>query len=144
MARRLSAEGERVDRLILVSPQLPATDRSWPARARARVGALARRMRPRTAAPSAPGGPPPEAGEARFRAYRRIMLDYAPGPYDGALTLLWPADEGVAARARATRRWRRAAPDLRIRLVPGAHLTSITTHAAALAAAMRECLRGEA
>ena len=39
--------------------------------------------------------------------------------------------------------WRRAAPRARMRRIPGAHLSAITTHVAELTQQMRACLHGE-
>ena len=71
------------------------------------------------------------------------MGAYTPGPFPGELAVLWPAEEDAGVRNGSTRAWRRAAPALSTRLIAGAHLTCVTTHAAALGAAIRECLGGD-
>jgi thioesterase domain-containing protein len=150
MARRLESGGARVERLLLVSPTLPGAGRSRLSRARARIGALGRHYlwwRParRRASPApAADGASGAAFQARLTAtHRRIMSAYVPGAYHRPLTILWPADEPSAARDASARLWRRAAPLVEERTVPGGHLTSITTHVAALAAAIRDCLGDE-
>jgi thioesterase domain-containing protein len=134
IARRLAAEGERVERLVLVSPRLPAR-RQWTLAERFhRMRLRVRHLGAPAAAPAAPADDPLTV------AYRVVMGAYTPGPFAGEVAVLWPAEEDAGVRTGSTRAWRRAAPALSTRLVPGAHLTCVTTHAAALGAAMRECL----
>ena len=76
-----------------------------------------------------------------FEAYRPLMRAYRPGAYRGAVAILWPEGEPERLRLGSDRWWRRAVPQRRAVLVPGGHLTCITEHAAALAAAMRGFLR---
>lgn len=176
VARLLEAQGERVERLVLVAPVLPAVeaprhggmlgrleDLAWYYRGRLReleplsgrarsvavLRALARRARlarrPLAATSrAARGAPVGEARSAVFEAYRPLMRAYRPGPYRGPIVILWPEGEPERLRVGSDRRWRRAAPQRRAALVPGEHLTCITEHAAALAAAMRAVLRPEA
>ncbi len=180
MARLLEAQGERVERLVLVAPVLPATEEpryggalgrleemGWYYRRRLReLGRLGRRaraaairralahwarLRAKAAASARPPGEGPDraaraaAPQSRrtdvFEAYRPVMRAYRPGAYGGPIAILWPEDEPERLRLGSDRWWRRAVPQRRAVLVPGAHLTCITEHAAALAAAMRACLR---
>lgn len=176
VARLLEAQGERVERLVLVAPVLPAAEApryggtlgrledlaryyrgrlremeslSGRARSAAVLRALARRARfARHAlagtARSEHGAPVGAARSAVFEAYRPVMRVYRPGAYRGPVAILWPEGEPERLRLGSDRWWRRAAPQRRAVLVPGEHLTCITDHAAALAAAMRAFLRPEA
>jgi len=83
------------------------------------------------------------APQTLFERYSRVMRDYRPGRFDGPLTILWPTEEPRRVRVGSSRAWRRAAPRARMRRIPGAHLTAITTHVAELARQMRACLHGD-
>ena len=72
-----------------------------------------------------------------------VVRRYRPGRFDGPVTIFWPADEPRRVRVASSRAWRRAAPRARMRRVPGAHLSPITTHVGDLARQMRACLDGE-
>jgi thioesterase domain-containing protein len=170
MARLLEAQGERVERLVLVAPVLPAAEapRSEGARGRleelgwyyqarlralGRLGgreraavvlrALARRAGLLAKAPprAARGAASPSTRTAVFEAYRPVMRAYRPGAYRGPVAILWPEGEPERLWRGSDRWWRQAVPQRRAVLVPGAHLTCITVHVAALAAAMRALLR---
>jgi thioesterase domain-containing protein len=171
MARQLVARGIRVDRLIVIAARAdywkvkplagtrtyyaerlrhwwkldpPARRRDIVRAARARGLAVMRRFA-RPATDGLPNlSPPKEHGSALFQAYRRVMAAYRPGRYSGALTLLWPAEEVNLRRADPTMGWSRVAPRVEVERVPGGHLTCLTTHAAALAAALRRHLDGRA
>lgn len=147
IARALAAEGERVERLILIAPVLPAAvpaPTRWTPRhlwggVRRRAARVAgRRPAP---APAPPAGPPP--APTLFERYHPVVRRYRPGRFDGPVTIFWPADEPRRVRVASSRAWRRAAPRARMRRVPGAHLTAITTHVGDLARQMRACLDGE-
>lgn len=146
MARALVAEGEVVERLILIAPNLPGArlpEAGWTVE-RIRNG-IQRRVRGLLRR----GPAPPEAAPAAemplslFERYRRIMRGYRPGRFTGPLAIFWPAEEPYAMREGASRAWLEAAPQAVIRQVPGAHLTAITTHVAALGGAVRACLDGK-
>jgi thioesterase domain-containing protein len=171
VARLLEEEGERVERLVLVAPVLPAVealryagalgrleDLAWYYRGRLRglVGlnaregatavlrALARHatFARRTRAGTSEHRASAASGRtAVFEAYRPVMRVYRPGAYRGPVTILWPEGEPERLRLGSDRWWRRAVPQRRAVLVPGEHLTCITEHAAPLAAAMRAFLR---
>ncbi|HYB44696.1 MAG TPA: thioesterase domain-containing protein [Candidatus Methylomirabilis sp.] len=157
MAQRLQAAGEIVERLVLVSPRLPITRRSGRTGTRRWLG-LSRAWRLRTPAHGlrsafsltfarrawrrgtrhlrgASGAPSQD--HSLGEAYGAVMSSYTPGPYEGPLILLWPEGEDADERALSLQLWRRAVPRLESRLVPGRHLTTITTHARALAEAIR-------
>ncbi len=173
VARLLEAQGERVERLVLVAPVLPAVeapryggalgrleDLAWYYRGRlrglsrlnAREGAtavlralarhatFARRTRAGTSR-SEHRATAASGRTAVFEAYRPVMRVYRPGAYRGPVAILWPEGEPERLRLGSDRWWRRAVPQRRAELVPGKHLTCITEHAAALAAAMRAILR---
>jgi len=146
IARALAADDERVERLILIAPVLPAAvppptrwtpRRVWGGVWR-RVARLAGR---RPSAPAPPAAPP--APQSLFERYRPMMRRYRPGRFDGPVTIFWPSEEPRRVRASSSRVWRRVAPRVRMRRVPGEHLTAITTHVAELARQMRACLHGE-
>jgi thioesterase domain-containing protein len=176
VARLLEARGERVERLVLVAPVLPAAETpsdggalgrleelGWYYQARlralgrlggreravavlralARRAGLAERAAPsaRRTAGAARGATPASERTAVFEAYRPVMRAYRPGPYRGPVDILWPEEEPERLRRGSDRWWRLAVPQRRAVLVPGAHLTCITVHVAALAAAMRALLR---
>ena len=173
MARLLEAQGERVERLVLVAPVLPAAETpssggplerleefGWYYQARlralgrldgrARAAAVLRALARRAglaakAAPSARratrGASSASGRTAVFEAYRPVMRAYRPGAYRGPVDILWPEAEPERLRRGSDRCWRQAVPQRRAVLVPGAHLTCITVHVAALAAAMRALLR---
>ena len=146
MARTLIAEGEVVERLILIAPNLPGArlaESGWTVdRLRAGIRRRVRRLLGRPPEPPA-AAPPAETSPSLFERYRRIMRGYRPGRFAGPLTIFWPAEEPYAMREGASRAWREAAPQAIIREIPGAHLTAITTHAAELGAALRACLDGK-
>jgi len=170
MARLLEAQGERVERLVLVAPVLPAAEAprsegalgrleelGWYYQARLRalrrlggreraavvLRVLARRagLLARPPARAARAAASPSRRTAVFEAYRPVMRAYRPGAYRGPVAILWPEGEPERLRRGSDRWWRRAVPQRRAVLVPGAHLTCITEHVAALAAAMRALLR---
>jgi Thioesterase domain len=145
IARRLAAEGEAVERLLLVAPVIPGSDLDEPALTPGRlVRAVARRHRRLVAGagptPPSPPGEPATSGASIHASYGRIMRRYRPAPYAGSVAIFWPRDEPAAVRESSARIWRRAVPQARIRVVPGEHLTTITIHARPLAEAMRACL----
>ncbi len=72
--------------------------------------------------------------------YGRAAAHYIPRPYAGRTALLWPSDEPALPRHDPFARWRHISPLIDVRVVPGEHLTCITTHAEALAAHLRACL----
>jgi thioesterase domain-containing protein len=173
VARLLEAQGERVERLVLVAPVLPAVEApryrgalgrleelGWYYRGRfralgrlggrERAAAVLRALARRAPFARRPAPPPPRSARgatsasgrtAVFEAYRPLMRAYRPGAYRGPVAIVWPEDEPERLRLGSDRRWRRAVPQRRAVLVPGEHLTCITEHAAALAAAMRALLR---
>lgn len=72
-------------------------------------------------------------------AYKRIDMEYVPSDYPGSVQLLWPqADPMPAEQVLAD--WLRVAPRATLRTVPGNHITAVTRHAAAIAAALNESL----
>jgi pristinamycin I synthase-3/4 len=64
-------------------------------------------------------------------AYRSIVRAYVPGRYRGRVTVLVPEQR---RRGRPDLWWSAIAPDVDVRIVPGAHLTALTVHVEALAA----------
>jgi thioesterase domain-containing protein len=96
-----------------------------------------------------PGAPRPAAVPAeheRFRQrlraeYLRIDAEYAPRPYPGRITLLWPADDPIEAETAASW-WRNVAGRVDVEVVPGTHVTCLTFQVKASAETITRCLRG--
>jgi len=83
----------------------------------------------------------PQARRARLRnTYLRLDAEYVLRPYAGPVTLLWPAEDPVEPD-EAARWWRRVAPRVDVRVVPGTHVTCLTEHVGAAAETLRHCLR---
>jgi len=73
------------------------------------------------------------------RTYLRLDAEYALRPYSGPITLLWPAEDPVGP-GEAARWWRRVAPRVDVRVIPGTHQTCLTEHASSAAEELRRCL----
>ena len=154
MAQQLLARGERVDRLILIAPWVVLGTRlEWRLAAAsprdlARALAAAARWRLQGLAGrtvSAPGPPVPAAGPARalYAAYGQRIRAYQPRPYPGRATVLWARDEPVKPGADPRRTWRHLAPQAAFEMVPGEHLTCVTTHVVEVVGRMRSALDAE-
>lgn len=76
---------------------------------------------------------------ARSADFRRAMAGYVPPKLDLDVLCL-VAQSHVGSRVFAAEPWRRLTPRLDIEIVPGEHLTCITTHVDALARRLRERL----
>jgi thioesterase domain-containing protein len=148
MARRLVAHGDRVDRLVLIAAHGAYRERTrihridaiarlqwwWRLDRRARAVKLVRAVRRRL--PRVAGGLQPLP--ATFWAYRRAVAAYEPGPYEGCVVVLWPAED--PGGPDPTRGWGRLASAVRVVEVPGTHETCMEIHLPALAAALRAAL----
>jgi thioesterase domain-containing protein len=166
MARQLLARGERVERLVLVTPvifsplALPSlaesrrrlmavSPREVPALVRDgllwRARSLSARLHSRRASRS-PGSRPPlvaETAAARDRLaaeYSRRMRAYWPDPYPGTVDLLYTRDDADARISDLVEPWPRLAERVEARPIPGNHLSCITVHVRDLARSMRQCL----
>jgi hypothetical protein len=73
------------------------------------------------------------------RAWHRAVVAYVPASYRRELALLWPRHERFGPD-EAVRRWRRIGVRADVEVVPGDHLTSVTTHVAELAAQLGRSL----
>jgi thioesterase domain-containing protein len=142
MARRLRGRGERVDLLFLVG--LPIANIGARARLLAAFKGRARRIRNGLRGALGAGNARrlpdgvPRSREGLYADYLQAMGSYIPRRYAGALTLVVAED---AARQRGPDLvWRTVAPDVRIHVTPGDHLTCITRHAAALGEFLAACL----
>jgi amino acid adenylation domain-containing protein len=94
---------------------------------------------------AAADGETPESAPLEYRfdgrgfAYADAISRYAPGPYDGTITLVWgreaydPSDDPVKA-------WSAFAKRVEFHLVPGGANSSLTNHADAVAAVLRDAL----
>jgi hypothetical protein len=69
--------------------------------------------------------------EAIRKRYRDLDKAYAPRPYPGAVTLVWPEDD--FERALATHWWREVTPQVSLHTVPGSHGTMLALHMRAVA-----------
>jgi amino acid adenylation domain-containing protein len=90
-----------------------------------------------------PEGAPatPQERRAHLRKiYLGLDAEYVLRPYAGPVTLLWPAEDPIEPD-EAARWWRRVAPRVDVRVVPGTHATCLTEHVGAAGEALRHCLR---
>lgn len=164
MARQLAAQGERVDRLVLVAPVLlgpgvtsprNASLRAFMLAAARRARALAARIaarqpRGRGATPDVrPTGSDIGVASARRDAwtrvndeYARLMRAYQPLRYPGAMTIFQPRDDTRTPAPDPSQVWRPLADRVEVRQVPGAHLSCITVHVREVALHIRACLEG--
>jgi amino acid adenylation domain-containing protein len=165
MARLLEAEGETVASLLVVD-MTPAADwQDWLRRGvdglggeperrlrrfgrwRGRASLLAdllagdgaalraRLSRIWSRRSSAGAGEAPRRGRDPMNAYVYAAAGHKPGAYRGPMTVLLARDEGEDAGA-VRRAWRRVSPKAEVLEVPGDHVTCVTRHVDALAAAM--------
>jgi thioesterase domain-containing protein len=156
MARQLVARGLAVDRLIVIATRadywkvkpLPGTAAYyvnqlrhwWNLDASGRRHELVRFVRACAGLNGREEASPSEEHSPLFYDYRRLMAVYRPGRYDGRVTVLWPAGETNRLSDDPTMGWSRVASQLELELIPGEHLTCLTAHAPALAAALRRHL----
>jgi len=168
IARQLQAEGERVERLVLVAPVVfaPRADGRWAgvattlrrgarrlrsglpdtrAALRWRVARLWERHGPalRVWLGGAWQDPTSRAAVVHdwvFEAHARRIRAYWPLPYAGAVTVLHPVAEPLRAGAEPGRVWPRLAERVEVHPVPGAHFSCITVHVRELAERIRTCL----
>ncbi|HLC42887.1 MAG TPA: amino acid adenylation domain-containing protein [Methylomirabilota bacterium] len=75
-------------------------------------------------------------GKILLQAYRNVLAGYVPSFYRGRVALFWPNDEPRELQRDVIRGWRRVAADLEVHMIPGNHLTIITTHVKALGDAL--------
>jgi len=74
-----------------------------------------------------------------WKAYRRANCGYILRKYAGELTLVWPDDE-MHRFGYPDGPWRRVVRHIDLQIVPGEHLTSVTTYVASVAKSLRRCL----
>lgn len=72
--------------------------------------------------------------------FQWMATAYRPPRYEGRVKLLYTAEQ-LEATPHLLREWRKAAPQLQTKKIVGRHLTAITTHGAAIVAAIRAELR---
>jgi amino acid adenylation domain-containing protein len=86
----------------------------------------------------------PTSAEGRRKrvmdAYVKAMNAYVPPRYKGRVTLLQPAESPYGYTDDPTWGWRGVTDDVEVRIVPGGHLTCITSHAKELAANLSDFL----
>jgi len=169
MARQLHSQGESVERLVLVAPVvfLQQVSLAPPSLADSvrRVKGLSPRAlaatvrdglvwRLKSLAPRIMGHrwvPQPESrSEAVVKAaatrdrlyveYSRRMRAYRPAPYPGAVTVLYPREDGTRPGADPSQIWSRLAASVETHAIPGEHLSCITIHVRDLARRIRTCL----
>lgn len=158
MARRLEAAGEKVAFLVMIATDVrstagpPAPDRSpsyllryyW-----TRLRRLGRRLP--EPAPAAPPADPDSPGaralaerrraqSERFAAYKEVLRAYVPGSYGGPVLLLWPRGDEQRHAGDRTHGWGAVASRMTVKNIPGGHLSCVTTHVDAVAAALRRAL----
>jgi thioesterase domain-containing protein len=78
-----------------------------------------------------------------LRFQERAALAYIPGPYSGALDVIWAADQFPPRSVDQTRGWARVASDVRVHTVSSAHVGLITYNLPTLAGTLRTILRSE-
>jgi hypothetical protein len=66
-------------------------------------------------------------------AYVRAMAAYVPRRYKGRMTLLLPAESHLNHSYDPSWGWGSVTDELEVRVVPGGHLTCITSHVKELA-----------
>ncbi|HEX5736738.1 MAG TPA: amino acid adenylation domain-containing protein [Blastocatellia bacterium] len=66
-------------------------------------------------------------------AYVKAMAAYVPRPYKGRMTLLLPAESSSEPSYDPAWGWRSVTDNVEVRVVPGGHLTCITSHVKELA-----------
>jgi thioesterase domain-containing protein len=158
MARRLEAAGEKVTLLVMIATDVRSTagprvpDRSASYLLRYYWTRLRRRRRraphpPPVAPPVDPESPGARAvaerrraQSERFGAYKEILQAYVPGSYGGPVLLLWPRGDEQRHAGDRTHGWAAVAPRLTVKSIPGGHLSCVTTHVDAVAAALRRAL----
>lgn len=72
--------------------------------------------------------------------YRRILAAHVPRKYRGPLTIIWPKDDPMSQRKDTTAGWRRVAPSVEVRTIPGDHFTAVTKYWRELAEQIRQAL----
>ena len=167
MARQLWAGGERVERLVLVTPVVfpplaslesvgrlkSVSLRALPALVRDglawRLRSLPSRWPGRKIPPPPRSSHPGVAAAAAAREqltveYSRRMRTYWPRPYPGTVTLLHTRPVTARAASDPSGPWSRLAARVEAQAIPGEHLSCITTHVRELGRCIRACLDGPA
>jgi len=165
IARQLQADGQRVERLVLVTPVVfpplasleslgrltSVSLRDLPGRVR---DGLAWRLRSLSSRrPGREISLPPRSRHpvvaavdaARDRLtveYSRRMRTYWPRPYPGTVTLLQTRSPSVKAASDPRGSWSRLAARVDVQTIPGEHLSCITTHVRELGRCIRASLDG--
>jgi len=170
MAQQLQAQGQRVALLALLDTPFPGSNlpvrrprylalrmahhiavfctlktrerieyvkERWATLTRRRSG----RPGPRNGIRPTNGSPENPLGSIR-QAYRFILPEYVPKPYDGYTVLFLAAESRVGLFFDSRKKWRRLATGrLELHVVPGRHHLMLTEpHAAVLAERLRDCL----
>lgn len=73
--------------------------------------------------------------------YKQILSNYVPGEYHGDVTLFWPYGNPVKLHDDPTMGWDDVADRVTVRVIPGGHIGSITTHINFLVDQLQEHLR---
>jgi thioesterase domain-containing protein len=94
---------------------------------------------PATESPEASASDDSQNGNV-LDAFQWLATAYRPPRYEGRVKLLYTAEQ-LEATPHLLREWRKAAPNLRTKRIIGRHLTAITTHGAAIVAAIRAELK---
>ena len=163
MARQLRAQGERVDRLVLVEPVVfsPLVSleslgrlkgvslRALPTLVRDGLGWRLRRLSSRLRGhkaklPPRSSHPVVAAAEATRDwcsiEYARRMQSYWPAPYPGTILLLHTRVNATVSASDPSGLWSRLAARVEAQAIPGEHLSCITVHVRELAHRIRACL----
>jgi len=158
LGRLLMEEGEEVAVLVLIAADVrsaaPSPDPSLWQTVRRTLRHYGRRLHeigsmwrsPVQAAPADErGGAGAIAKRRRLHAmytsvYGRALRAYSPRPYHGRVVLLWPEEETVRHPGDPTQGWGRVASSVEVRVIPGGHLTCVTTHVPAVASEIRRAI----
>lgn len=158
MARRLEAEGEQVAMLVMIATDVrstagpPLPDRSpsyllryyWTRLRRLGRGLPDPAPAPPPVDPDSPGARAVaerrRAQSERFAAYKEVLKNFVPGPYASPVLLLWPRGDEQRHPGDRTHGWGAVASRITVKSIPGGHLSCVTTHVDAVAAALRQAL----
>jgi acyl-CoA synthetase (AMP-forming)/AMP-acid ligase II/pimeloyl-ACP methyl ester carboxylesterase len=134
MAQRLTAEGEDVERLILISPPVLNVHLS---------SAICKDRQAGTSSERIFWHQPVMVRKIILNElYRRAVLQYTPRRYEGGVTLLLTQSDILHAR-KSSLPWVVQLPRAQTLLIPGDHLDVFTKYLPSLSRILRRCLDGD-
>ncbi len=75
-------------------------------------------------------------GDWRLAMYNWVLTNYAPKPYKGRVTMLL-TKQHLEQAPFILKQWKKVAPQIQVEMIPGTHLSCITTHLADIGAKIR-------